>query len=144
MHNKVIIAAAALLSAGTAFADADCRFSAQRSAEHSVDGIVRVEIRAGAGSLRVQGESGLRSVQATGKACARKERQLERMQIKLERNGDTLVLDATPVESSLDPRNWFGTIRLGWISRSNCRARLPSRSKTVAAMRACRTSLRQR
>lgn len=105
---KVVITGAVVLWAGIAFADADCASSAERSAEFSTDGITRLEVRAGAGELTVQGETDLRSVQATGTACARSESQLERVQIRLERNGDTLVLQAEVPQFGVNLRNWFG------------------------------------
>ncbi len=107
MH-KIVIAGSAFLWAAVGVADEECAASAARSAEFSTDGIVRLEVRAGAGDLTVQGESGLRSVQATGTACARSEAQLERIQIRLERDGDTLVLEANPPQMGVNPRDWFG------------------------------------
>jgi DUF4097 and DUF4098 domain-containing protein YvlB len=110
--NKAALVSAALLWTGLAAADDDCAFTAERTAELSTDGIERLEIRAGAGELQVEGESGLRSVHATGQACARSEAQLERVQIQLEREGDTLVLHALPEDDeSFNPRNWFGGAR---------------------------------
>lgn len=110
---KVVITGAVFLWAGIAGADDDCPFSAARSAELSTDGIVRLEVRAGAGELKVQGENGLRGVQVSGTACARNESQLERVQIRLDREGDTLVLNAEPPHAGVNPRDWFsGTPRL--------------------------------
>lgn len=107
--TKVAMAGFAFLWAGVVVADNDCAFMAERTAEFSVDGIERLQIRAGAGELKVEGESGRRNVQASGHACARSEAQLERVQIRLEREGNTLVLEALPLDDeSFHPRNWFG------------------------------------
>ena len=108
--NKLALAGAAFLWVGVAAAaDDDCAFTADRTAEFSVDGIERLDIRAGAGELRVEGESGLRSVHAVGRACARSEAQLADVKIGLERKGTTLILETLPKEGEgFNPRNWFG------------------------------------
>lgn len=107
--NRLAWAGAALLWAGLAAADDDCTHRAERTADFSVDGIERLDIRAGAGELRVEGETGLRSVHAIGRACARSESQLESVQIRLEREGNTLILETLPKEDEgFNPRNWFG------------------------------------
>lgn len=107
--TKLALAGAAFLWAGLAAADNDCAFSAERTAEFSVDGIERLEIRAGEGELRVEGETGLRGVHAVGRACARSEAQLADVQIRLERKGSTLVLETLPEDDEgFHPRNWFG------------------------------------
>ena len=85
--TKVALTGAALLWAGLVAADDDCAFTAERTAEESADGIERLEIRAGAGDLNVEGENGLRSVYVTGSACARTEAQLDRVQLRLVREG---------------------------------------------------------
>lgn len=108
--NKLALVSAAVLCASVAVADDDCAFSAERTAEYSVDGIERVDIRAGAGELRVEGESGLRSVHAVGRACARRESQLADVQIRLERKGNTLILETLPKDDEgFNPRRWFGS-----------------------------------
>ena len=107
--TKVAWVGAALLWVGLAAADDDCAFTAERTAEESTDGIERLEIRAGAGELRVEGEDGLRSVYVSGSACARTEAQLERVQLRLVREGNTLVLAALPEAQGFSLRNWFGS-----------------------------------
>ncbi len=106
--TKVALTGAALLWAGLVAADDDCAFTAERTAEESADGIERLEIRAGAGDLNVEGENGLRSVYVTGSACARTEAQLDRVQLRLVREGSTLVLEALPEAQGFSLRSWFG------------------------------------
>jgi hypothetical protein len=110
--NNTTLALAAWLLYEAAFA-ADCAYEIERMAEHSVDGIERLEIRAGTGELVVLGESGARSVQASGKACAASRGQLDATQIRLERDGSTLVLETLLPTARLNPRAWFrGAARL--------------------------------
>lgn len=85
-----------------------CRYRADRSAEASTDGIRKVVVKAGAGSLEIRGEPGRQRMQAQGKACASDERQLELLHIRVERSGDTLVVSTTPETSLLEPKSWFG------------------------------------
>ena len=88
-------------------ADDACRYRADRAAEASTDGIRRVVVEVGAGSLDIRGEQGRQRMQASGKACASDEQQLERLQIRVERNGNTLVISTVPASSILDPSSWF-------------------------------------
>lgn len=108
MNRIALTLAANLLLTSQLLAADDCRFTAERAAELPVDGIARLIVRAGAGSLEVVGDSGIRSVRAHGTACASSEALLEQVQIRLERRGDDLVLRAMPREASVDPRAWFG------------------------------------
>ena len=48
----------------------ECKFTANRSGQVSVAGAKRVEIRAGAGDLKVMGKHGAGEVSAVGRACA--------------------------------------------------------------------------
>jgi hypothetical protein len=98
----------ALLLPAAARADDECRYEADRAAQASTDGIKQVVIRAGAGSLEIQGEPGRQSMQARAKACASDQDQLERLQIRVQRDGDTLVISSLTPDTALDPRSWFG------------------------------------
>jgi hypothetical protein len=109
MNNVTLAIAALLLSCVVMVvsADEDCAFRADRSAQAATDGITRVEVRAGAGDLTVTGESARRTLDVSGVACASKEAQLEDVQVRLERAGDTLVLEAQPPDNTLSLRKWF-------------------------------------
>lgn len=87
-------------------ADEACRYRADRAVEASTDGIRRVVVEAGAGSLDIRGEPGRRRMQASGVACASDKEQLERLQIRVERKGSTLVISTLPPWSILDPNSW--------------------------------------
>jgi DUF4097 and DUF4098 domain-containing protein YvlB len=89
-------------------ADDDCRYRADRAAEASTDGVRQIVVKAGAGSLDIRGEATRRSMQATGVACASRENQLERLQIRVERDGDKLLVSTDLPDAGLDPTSWFG------------------------------------
>ncbi len=90
----------------------DCEVRAERLAEASIDGIKHLIVRAAAGELTVEGIAGLRNVSAIGVACGRNERQVERLQLRMSREGDALIL-TTEIPEGFNPFNWFGDD--GWI-----------------------------
>lgn len=98
------------VSAG-AFAE-DCEVRAERSVEGAIDGVKHLIVRAGAGELSVEGVPGRRNVTANGIACGRNEKQVERLQLRISREGDALVL-TTEIPEGFNPFNWFGDD--GWI-----------------------------
>lgn len=88
-------------------AEESCRVRAERSAEAATDGISKIVVKAGAGSLTIQGEPGRRRMQASGEACAADREQLELAQIRVERSGDTLLISTVPSPTLLAPKTWF-------------------------------------
>ncbi len=84
-----------------------CRYRADRAAEISADGIRKVVVRAGAGSLEIRGEPGRKRIQASGEACAADKEHLEQRQIYTKRSFSTLVISTSPISSFLDPSSWF-------------------------------------
>jgi hypothetical protein len=105
--NKLAMFASLALPLAASAAD-DCRFEATRTADASTDGIKRIIVRAGAGELNITGEVGRRALNAVGEACASRENQLERLQLRLSREGDTLVLLTEIPEVAFNPSQWFG------------------------------------
>lgn len=87
-------------------ADDTCRYRADRAAEASMEGVRRVVVEVGAGSLDIRGESRRQRMQASGVACASDKRQLEQLQIYVERKGSTLVVSTSPPWSILNPTTW--------------------------------------
>ena len=83
----------AVFCAQTAVASS-CRFSALRTA--AIDGgpFHQVVISAGAGDLRVRGDKSLTTPRASGKACASSQELLDKMQIEVRSEGDTLYIKA--------------------------------------------------
>ena len=66
-----------------------CHASADRQAAADAAGVERIEVLTGAGDLNVTGRSGTR-VEATGRACARDEDELARVQLRADREGAVL------------------------------------------------------
>ena len=71
----------------------ECRFTANRSGHISVAGVTRVEIRAGAGDLKVTGKRGAGEVSAGGRACASTQAILDQVQLRVTRDGDVIHVD---------------------------------------------------
>ena len=56
-------------------------------------GAKRIEIRAGAGELKVTGKRGSGQVSAVGRACASAQELLDQIQLKVTREGDVIHVD---------------------------------------------------
>jgi hypothetical protein len=94
-----LIAAAALLLAGcnarvTIDSDFSCRVTADRSANIALGTAKVVRVVAEAGSLEIEGKSGLSEVRATGTACAADEDLLAQVQIQTRQIGDEVRIIA--------------------------------------------------
>lgn len=70
-----------------------CDETASRAAEVSVGDATRIRVRARAGSLRIDGRSGLTDVRATGTACAATTEDLARVELTAERVGTDIVVE---------------------------------------------------
>jgi hypothetical protein len=90
----------ALASAGWG----DCENQAARQERLDGAGLRTVRVKAGAGSLRVEGRPGAVSVDAHGTACASRESLLEEVQIRARRSGDVATIETDIPERS----NWLG------------------------------------
>src|SRR5882672_2854165 len=92
------------LLGGAAFIAAhadECKFTAERSGRISVEGAKRIEIRAGAGDLKVNGRRGASDISATGHACASTQELLDQVQLKVTRDGDVIHVDVQMPDLSL-------------------------------------------
>jgi len=98
---------ALLLLAGPAAAqDFDqCRHEAQRDASVQASASERLVLLARAGSLRVEGRSGLGEVRVSGRACASSPELLERLRIEASRNGGTIRVEVPEIDRD-DGWNW--------------------------------------
>ena len=97
MAPALILAAG--LAASPVVAD-DCAHQAQREAVLDAGGARSVRIEAGAGQLRVEGRTGQTSVEARGTACASSEQVLGRIQLRVSRVGDAIVVKADMPDGS--------------------------------------------
>lgn len=101
-----------LLAAPPALADDDCDYTADRAAAIDLDGAKLIEIEARAGSLVVEGRSGLTRVSATGEACASDEDLLEGIQITTRRSGDRVRVSVEIPDSGWSFRNRTARLNL--------------------------------
>jgi DUF4097 and DUF4098 domain-containing protein YvlB len=94
--TKMKIAAALMLSIvllpAPAHAFGSCRHHAERSATIELEDATIVEVRAGAGSLEIQGAD-TTSVDASGTACASREGVLDDIDIEIRRSGDRVIVE---------------------------------------------------
>ena len=89
-----VCSAIACLAASPALAGNDCRYDEPREATVEAKGAKSVRIIAKAGTLRIEGRSGLEEVRVRGTACASKERLLDDVRLEAERSGDVVRVEA--------------------------------------------------
>jgi DUF4097 and DUF4098 domain-containing protein YvlB len=106
MMKKLLMSVSLLPLSLAAQAREACEHTAERVAEGAMDAVSHVIVRAGGGELQIEGEAGRRSVSATGIACAPREKQLDHLQVRISREGDSLVV-ATEIPEGFNPLNWF-------------------------------------
>jgi DUF4097 and DUF4098 domain-containing protein YvlB len=106
-------AAAPFLLGSTAHAQWSSAYTAPRNAIVDASGARMVEVEAGAGSLRVEGKSGLRQVQVSGTARASSQQYLSQIKLIAERRGDVVFIKADiPEENWRDDNNSSGALDL--------------------------------
>src|SRR5690606_32254437 len=98
MSRTVIVAIAIAMSAGSADAQDRCRFEAERSATVSAAGASALEVEARAGSLTVEGRSGLTEVRVRGRACASSRELLDALQVNVDRSGGAVRVRMPEIE----------------------------------------------
>lgn len=96
MRSRHVVAAIALLALIPATALAwgdDCKFSADRAGGVDAQGVEKVVIRASAGDLKVVGAARHVRIEARGKACASSQDLLDKTQISVRREGNTVYVE---------------------------------------------------
>jgi len=83
----------ALLPAGAFAWGDDCKVRAERAGGIDINGVEKVVIRAGAGDLKVQGDSSATRIEARGEACANKQELLDAAQITVRREGNVVYVE---------------------------------------------------
>lgn len=99
MVRSLTLSVVALSLAGSAAAQEECRYEAQRSATISTAGARSLLVEAGAGSLSVEGRPGLTEVRVRGRACASSEALLASLDVDADRRGDVVRVVTAEVES---------------------------------------------
>jgi len=84
-----------VLAAGTSgAAQADCKFTATREGSADLAGVTKVVVAAGPGELSIVGSADARRIVARGNACASSQELLDRLNLEVRREGDTVFIDA--------------------------------------------------
>lgn len=95
--NSTLLTATLLLGAAQgalAQSSDQCRHEAQRTADVDAVGARQLTLKAGAGSLRIEGKAGLDRVVIRGRACASDARLLEEVELRADRRGSDVVVEA--------------------------------------------------
>jgi hypothetical protein len=80
-----------------------CRHEAQRSANVEADGVRRLVVGAGSGSLTIEGKPGLTTVRIRGRACASSADLLDAIRLNARRDGSDIIVEANKRD---DNRGW--------------------------------------
>ena len=96
MHASLLTAALLLGTAAPAFSQNDdqCEHEAQRSANVDAAGARQLLVKAGAGSLKIEGRPGLDRVVIRGRACASSARLLDEIELRADRSGSDVVVES--------------------------------------------------
>lgn len=86
----------------------DCKFSADRAGGVDAKGVEKVVIRAGAGDLKVVGGDRNVRIEARGKACASAQDLLDKTQITVRREGNTVYVETGLPQDETSGWNWGG------------------------------------
>ena len=84
----------------------ECRFTALREATVEAVDVARVQVIAGAGTLRIEGKPGLRQARIRGTACASDKALLEDIELTTRRDGNDLVVFANDRDLELRNREY--------------------------------------
>jgi len=90
----------------------DCEHRADRTATSALTGVERVHVVAGSGSLEVTGRQGATGLSARGEACASDRDDLDDLQLRVSREGSTLVLEAMYPDENVHFGNHYARIDL--------------------------------
>lgn len=116
MRARLLTAALLLGTASPAFSQNynyhdQCEHEAQRTANVDAAGARLLMVKAGAGSLKIEGKAGLDRVVIRGRACASDARLLQEIELRADRRGSDVVVEAMQRER-------------GWVFNDNTYARL--------------------
>jgi hypothetical protein len=88
-----VLSALVPMTASAGWLNADCDFTANRSARVSANGIRHVTVIARAGSLRIEGRPAASEIAASGPACASSKSLLDSIKLATTRTGDELRVE---------------------------------------------------
>src|SRR5688500_18079077 len=113
MHATIFTAALLLGTAAPLLSQSfdECRHETQRTANVDAAGARQLLLKAGAGSLKIEGRAGVDRVTIRGRACASSASLLEEIELRARRSGSDVVVEAMERED-------------GWSFSNNEYARL--------------------
>jgi len=89
-----------VLAAGASgAAQADCKFTATREGSADLAGVTKVVVATGPGELKIVGSADARRIVARGNACASSQKLLDKLNLEVRREGDTVFIDAGLADS---------------------------------------------
>lgn len=91
---RILIALILSLVSSAAFADHECKFTAERNFDIDGAGLKTLALVLGSSDARVEGVAGLKQVEVRGKACASEEAWLDELTLEQNRSGDTATVTA--------------------------------------------------
>src|SRR5687767_12547031 len=98
MHARLLTAALVLGSASPALSQNytydQCEHEAQRTANVDAAGARMLMLKAGPGSLKIEGKAGLDRVMIRGRACASSRQLLDEIELRADRRGSDVVVEA--------------------------------------------------
>ena len=98
----------ALIPASALAWDGTCKFSEDRAGGVDAKGVDKVVIRAAAGDLKVVGGDRNVRIEARGKACASTQDLLDKTQITVRREGNTVYVETGLPQDETSGWNWSG------------------------------------
>ena len=99
MHAKLLTAALVLGTPSLVFSQnynfsAECEYEAERTANVDARGARLLRAKVGSGSLKIEGKAGLEQVVIRGRACASSRQLLEGIELRADRQGGEVVVEA--------------------------------------------------
>lgn len=94
MRIGVMFTVLALVAGGPGVAQATCKFAATRDGSADLAGVAKVVIATGPGDLKVVASADARRIVARGSACASSQELLDKLNVEVRREGDTVFIDA--------------------------------------------------
>lgn len=88
---------AALVACGAA--EAACKYTASREGAADLAGVAKVVVATGPGDLKIVASADARRIVARGSACASSQELLDKLNVEVRREGDTVFIDAGLADS---------------------------------------------
>src|SRR5215468_7787472 len=91
---RILLALVLTAASGSALAWQECKFSADHNFDVDPAGLKSLQLVLGSSDARIEGVAGSKRIEVRGKACASDESWLKELDVKQERSGDRLRVEA--------------------------------------------------